>query len=229
MLIPNHPADERLSALASREADAVADASLTDHVTSCARCTNTLEELGALRASLAALPDLRPHRPLRLLPDVADAPAASGGWARRLFAPILTAGAAVAVVGLVGTASPLLGGMAGSAAQDIFQSVGNELSGGGDAEAAAAPDETRHAFGAGTDAEASIEVPEPGEALASDSTGRTSTDDGGEPAESDGREEFAPLQFTDPPLPLFPILLFAGVAVMILAAVLRYVVAPRAG
>ena len=69
------------------------------HVSSCVRCTGLVEELGALRASLAELPDLRPHRPLRLLPEVE--PSARrvdrlGGWARRLFAPVLTAGAALA-------------------------------------------------------------------------------------------------------------------------------------
>ena len=83
MLIPNHPDDERLSALASGDTDATADASLTGHVSSCIRCTDLVNELGALRASLADLPDLVPHRPLRLLPDVDAAPSGVdrvGGW-----------------------------------------------------------------------------------------------------------------------------------------------------
>ena len=120
MLIPNHPLDERLSALASGDPDAVADAALSEHVASCVRCTDTIAELRALRASLAELPDLRPHRPLQLLPPVADPESSRadrvGGWARRLFAPALTAGAALALVGLVGTTVPILGGgQAGSA------------------------------------------------------------------------------------------------------------------
>ena len=120
MLIPNHPHDERLSALASGDPEAVADSVLSEHVASCHRCTDTVAELGALRASLAELPDLRPHRPLQLVPPVTE-PSPSrvdgvGGWARRFFAPVLTAGAALAMVGLVGTTAPLLGGMASQAA-----------------------------------------------------------------------------------------------------------------
>ncbi|MDQ2674970.1 MAG: hypothetical protein M3Y40_09975, partial [Chloroflexota bacterium] len=78
MLIPNHPDDERLSALAARDDDAVADASLASHVSTCPRCTETITELGALRASLSELPDVAPDRPLRLLPPVADAPTPTG-------------------------------------------------------------------------------------------------------------------------------------------------------
>src|SRR5688500_18457058 len=122
MLIPNHPDDERLSALASRDDEAMADTKLTSHVATCPRCTDLVSEIGALRVSLAELPDLAPHRPLRLLPPVADAPVADapvadgGSWVRRLFAPAMTAGAALAMVGLIGTTAPLLGGMASSGA-----------------------------------------------------------------------------------------------------------------
>src|SRR5687768_2534003 len=103
MLNSNHPDDERLSALASRDTDATADTSLTAHLSTCDRCTDLVNELGALRASLADLPDLQPMRPLRLLPAADEVPGADriGGWARRFFAPILTAGAALAMVGLV--------------------------------------------------------------------------------------------------------------------------------
>ena len=38
MLIPNHPHDERLAALASADPDAVADTRLRSHVSSCNRC-----------------------------------------------------------------------------------------------------------------------------------------------------------------------------------------------
>ena len=111
MLIPNHPDDERLSALASRDTDATADASLTAHVSSCVRCTALVDELGALRAALAELPDLRPHpAPPAPAAGRADRRAVDrlGGWARRFFAPVLAAGAALALVGVVGTAAPAL-------------------------------------------------------------------------------------------------------------------------
>ena len=68
MLNPNHPDDERLSALASRDDDAVADPELTAHVSTCDRCADLVAELALLRVSLAELPDLAPSRPLRLLP-----------------------------------------------------------------------------------------------------------------------------------------------------------------
>ncbi|MCA1587800.1 MAG: zf-HC2 domain-containing protein, partial [Chloroflexi bacterium] len=94
MLNQGHPDDERLSALAAGDADATEDATLRAHVTSCDRCADAVRELGVLRAALADLPDIAPHRPLRLLPPVeADAPSPAdrlGLWARRLFAPALT-------------------------------------------------------------------------------------------------------------------------------------------
>ena len=110
MLIPNHPDDERLSALASRDTDAIADAGLTTHVSSCIRCTELVDELGALRLALADLPDLQPSRPLQLVPPVeADHTVDRlGGWARRFFAPVLVSGAALVLVGVIGTASPSL-------------------------------------------------------------------------------------------------------------------------
>ena len=126
MLNQHHPDDERLSALASRDADATADAALASHVESCARCTDLVAELGALRMSLAELPDLRPHRPLQLVPPVAAQSSADGaaGWIRRFFAPALAAGAALAMVGLVGTAAPALDGMAsGGISQDVGTSL----------------------------------------------------------------------------------------------------------
>ncbi len=109
MLIPNHPDDERLSALASRDADATADAGMTAHVASCIRCTELVDELGALRLSLADLPDLKPSRPLQLVPLVEADHAVDrlGGWARRFFAPVLVSGAALVLVGVVGTAARL--------------------------------------------------------------------------------------------------------------------------
>ena len=216
MMNLHHPDDERLSALASRDDDATSDAALTSHVDSCARCTDLLVELGALRASLADLPDLRPHRPLQLLPPVADDHAADGaaGWIRRVFGPVLAAGAALAMVGLVGTATPALDGMASGAGQ-LFQDVGTNLD-------AAAP-------GAESDSGRDGEVP-------------TSSDMTLEPAEGEGGgvttlesqpEEAAEVEPMHRDLPAerspWPMVLFTGVALMIGAALLRWILVPRAG
>ena len=225
MLIPNHPHDERLSALASGDPEAVADSALSEHVTSCHRCTDTVAELGALRASLAELPDLRPHRPLQLVPPVTE-PSPSrvdgvGGWARRFFAPVLTAGAALAMVGLVGTTAPLLGGMASQATPGFEADTAAEL----------APD--------ATDARA-VE----GEGYTFDtSDGEAGGADGGESAEAEPLQsevEGAAIDESDAELErqsasttaersIWPMVLFAGVALMVAAAALRWILAPRAG
>jgi hypothetical protein len=133
--MPNHthPDDELLSALASRDAEAADNVALTDHVTTCDRCATVVDDLRLLRTALTELPDLRPSRPLRLVPAVeADATRDDrlAGWVRRIFGPVLAAGAAIAMVGLVGTTAPILDGMAIGGDQ-----VGDELSG-----AAASPD-----------------------------------------------------------------------------------------
>ncbi len=219
MLTPEHPHDERLSALASGDPEATGDTSLTEHLSSCARCTDSVAELWALRASLAELPDLRPHRPLRLLPDVADAPSRAdriGGWARRLFAPALAAGAALAMVGLVGTASPAL---------DVFSNAGAQLDGQAETleqrdlaeeySVSAAPAAEGGAAG-GADAptvgtEALPEVVHDGDDQ------RLSYQEEG------GVEPFAPDRSP------WPIVLVSGVAIMVAAALLRWFVAPRAG
>ena len=216
MLIPNHPDDERLSALASGDPEAVADAALSEHVASCQRCTAAVAELGSLRASLAELPDLRPHRPLQLLPPVTD-PMPSGvdsvgGWARRFFAPVLTAGAALAMVGLIGTTAPLVG-------QNM--NAGSAL----DGAEMAAPDassqrlsaEESYDFGAGgaagADSGDSAEDPADGDASTFDAA--SSDDDG---AESTAAERS-----------VWPMVLFTGVALMVAAALLRWILVPRAG
>jgi hypothetical protein len=212
MLIPNHPHDERLAALASADADATADEALTSHVAACDRCTEAVTELGALRASLGELPDLRPHRPLRLVPEVADAPAPGGsdrliGWVRRVFAPVVTAGAALAMVGLVGTAAPLLS--AGAAGAGPFQEVGDQLEAAG---------------GAG------------GEVAAPASSGRA--DQGDEEPNVTNLETFTERGTgTDnealTTLPAerspWPMVLFSGIALVIFALLLRWIVVPRAG
>ena len=220
MLIPNHPHDERLSALASGDPDAVADSVLSEHVASCHRCTGTVAELGALRASLAELPDMRPHRPLQLLPPVADAEPSRadrvGGWARRFFAPILTAGAALAMVGLIGTTAPLLGGMASQAggAADTAEMEAPDAAGGRlSLEGSGTTD------AAGSEGGESAEEPAALQPLATQVDGETL-----DAASSDGGQEptTAPLERS-----VWPMVLFTGVALMVAAALLRWILAPR--
>ena len=220
MLIPNHPDDERLSALASHDEDATRDGTLTSHVTECVRCTGLVSELGALRLSLADLPDLQPSRPLQLLPPVAEAPGTADGlvaWVRRAFAPVVTAGAALALVGIVGTAMPALDGMAAGGATSA--EADNALDGG------------QEAFRA-SEAAAPVNAPA-GEAAASDavgaagSDGRTASADESPPAEEDTSEPFAAqVPATRSP---WPMVLFTGVALVVAAVLLRWIVVPRAG
>ena len=233
MLNQHHPDDERLSALASHDDDAAADAALTSHVETCARCAETIAELGVLRMSLAELPDLRPSRPLQLLPPVADDPAdaRAGGWVRRLFAPALTAGAAIAMVGLVGTAAPALDGMASSAG-GIFQNVGTELSGGDSAAEELAP-EAAESMDVAVPADgyergdADSGAAEPSDAALGAAGGEGTTD----PDASQGG--VSRLETFDDQLPAerspWPMVLFTGVALMVAAALLRWILVPRAG
>ncbi|MDQ2673370.1 MAG: hypothetical protein M3Y40_01815 [Chloroflexota bacterium] len=223
MLIPNHPDDERLSALAAREDDALADATLTSHVSTCTRCTDLVTELGWLRASLAELPDLVPHRPLRLLPPVADAPGAAGGgladWVRRLFAPALTAGAAIAMVGLVGTAGAPL-------ANEIFANVGSNLQGAGAGDANEPFSEELQSDAAEYNAGGEGAVPA---AAASDDADTDGEQRNNEAAESP--RAFQVQQGRDLPAErsIWPMVLFTGIALMVGAALLRWILVPRAG
>jgi hypothetical protein len=208
MLTSNHPDDARLSALASEDADAVADGALTSHVEACERCSTTVDELGALRVHLAALPDVAPHRPLRLLPDAAAAPDRLGLWVRKVFGPVMAAGAALALVGMVGTVAPNLSSAAGSASED----------------AAAAASAERNVE------RSSLEPAQGGvENLYSDGV-RTDSEPGGEAAAPDpdaAAEEFSAL--TDAERSPWPMVLFAGIAVLVAGAMLRWILVPRAG
>jgi hypothetical protein len=127
----SRPHDERLAALAGADPEATDDRSLRDHVAGCARCQAVVDDLALLRSALAELPDLRPSRPLQLLPPVA-APGArrSGalGLLRRLSAPALAAGLVLILVGTVGSSGILEGfpGM-GAGAAPVFQNVGDDL------------------------------------------------------------------------------------------------------
>jgi hypothetical protein len=217
MLIPNHPADELLSGLAFDDPDVASDAALADHVASCERCTDAVQELRALRTSLAELPDLQPPRPLALLPEVADEPGPADdrafGWARRFFAPVLTAGVTLAMVGLVGTAMPAFQGMASGA----FQNVSNELSGGGAPEERASGDAAagEQPVAASSEADASSA---PG-VMGGEATGNDS-----EAAEEPADEEMA---IETGARPIWPMVLFAGVALIVAAVLMRWILAPR--
>ena len=233
MLSTNHPDDERLSALAAHDDDATADADLVAHVDGCARCADLVAELGVLRASLAGLPDVAPSRPLRLLPSVEpERPGAGdrlGGWVRRFFAPAMTAGVALAMVGLVGTAAPALQGMAGG--QDAaFEQV--------------VPDEQQPDAGAGDGAEAGREQPA-SEPAAGEQRVLSGSDTPA--AYEEGTDDFDAFGSPDPltaeppdggatepaSLPAerspWPMVLFTGVALVIGAALLRWILVPRAG
>jgi len=215
MLNRHHPDGERLSALASRDDDAVADSALASHVESCARCTVLVGELGALRMSLAELPDLRPHRALQLVPPATDAPAVGGaaGWIRRLFAPALTAGAALAMVGLIGTAAPALDDMAASQSAP-FEDVGTNLE--------AAPGAEEDGAGRNNEAPAASDM-----TLVPAEGGDTMT------SQESSSDEAEQLEGFDRDLPAerspWPMLLFTGVALMIGAVLLRWILVPRAG
>lgn len=253
MLIPNHPNDERLSALASRETDATADATLTAHVSSCRRCTDLVNELGALRAALADLPDLAPSRPLRLLPPVEAAPAGAadrlGGWARRFFAPVLASGAALALVGTIGTAAPAFGPMAQSGAAASEPAAALPMPGGADsaASAPAAGGAPEAAASNATDEFAASEAPVFGAATDA-SAGDRSLEGLATPTASELGVQAAEQEPSDDPSTLgfeesdeasretltverspWPMVLFAGVALMIGALLLRWILVPRAG
>src|SRR5919106_4451381 len=110
MPIQNHPDDEALARFADADPEGLGDFDMSGHLDGCDRCRTLVDDLRSLRLALSALPDpaLAPPRPLRLLPPVEPRPATFadrvGAVIRGAFAPVLTAGAALALVGAVGTA-----------------------------------------------------------------------------------------------------------------------------
>jgi hypothetical protein len=236
MLIPNHPDDERLSALASRETDATGDATLTAHVTSCDRCTGLVNELGSLRAALSDLPDVAPSRPLRLLPPVEDAPSPAadrlGGWARRFFAPILASGAALALVGTIGTAAPSLSGQS---------ATGGDAAGGAAEEGAAEPAASAFTGVTTEDAASSARAPQGAESVESADPATPLYSDSGTALQAAPEASADATTFgvdTDAPASTerlaaerspWPMVLLAGVALMIAALLMRWILVPRAG
>jgi hypothetical protein len=234
MLIPNHPDDERLAALVSRETDALADATLTAHVAACGQCTELIDELGALRAALADLPDLAPSRPLRLLPPVEARPAAAadrlGGWARRFFAPVLASGAALALVGVIGTAAPSLSDMGaspGSSGADegarVQEFAAQDAAASEAAAAAPAPESQQ----SGPDTQSGTDIQSgDSEAGVTSASPLTATGDE-ETAARDRDAEAAPERQLAERSP-WPMVLFAGVALIIGALLMRWILVPRA-
>lgn len=221
MLIPNHPADERLAAFAADDLD-TPEPALAEHVSSCARCSAVVDDLSALRIALGEMPDLAPNRPLQLIPAVA-APA-SGGWVRRIFAPALAAGAAIALVGAVGTTTPLLDGMAGGA----------DSAPGDNAFSESMTDPAAPAASDGGEAGGQAEL-EPGASALRD--GAASADanpmvagegDGQTQSRTPGDETDFGLNAGTERSP-WPMVLFSGVAMMIGALLLRWILEPRAG
>jgi len=237
MLIPNHPDDERISALASRDTDAIADAELTSHVSSCNRCTELMTELSAIRLVLADLPDMAPSRPLQLVPPVEADHAGDrlGGWARRFFAPVLVSGAALVLVGVVGTASPAFSGMAQSGASPQEAAVGVEA--GRDIGAPAAASAAPHEFADASDAAEAPVSAHGGEAAVSEtqraeaspelhafsSDGSPAGLDAGTESDDTASVQTEPAADRSP----WPMVLFAGVALIVAALLGRWILAPR--
>ena len=212
-----HPDDERLSALAAADDDARTDAALRAHVSSCDRCRGVVREVASLRTHLAALPDIAPPRPIRiLLPPRDAAPAGFGQVVRRLFAPAMAAGATLAIIGGVGLgANAMTFGSAASA------SISAEAGGAAHVDAMAPSEAQESAAAAGVDNGAGVvaaasDGSESRELVSEAPSTLSYEDSGGEPAPASGGA---------PWLPLF----IAGVALLGIALLLRFAVVPRAG
>ena len=148
MNLHDHPADERLAALAGVDPDLRGDVALRDHVAGCSRCLAVTDELTRLRAALAELPDLAPPPHLRFrLPAVEELEPARAGapfgarlvtLLRGALTPAMVAGAALALVGAVGTTGYLdstgfAGGPAAAPAAEDAESLAAGEAGDGDA------------------------------------------------------------------------------------------------
>jgi hypothetical protein len=233
-----HPDDERLAALAGADPDATADARLGDHVRECERCSEIVRDLTALRSALAELPDIAPSRPLVLLPPARESVTFAdrlAGAVRRTFAPALTAGATLALVGAVGTFSPYLaGGQAAAPAAAEYQerapgeafSVPTDLSEPDASRWAALQSESPVPVVGGDTSQPSESPTRNVGGAAAASAGATPTVLGGDVSTEGGGEEGS-LQPLTAERSIWPMVLFAGVAVMIAAALLRWILQPR--
>jgi hypothetical protein len=220
----HHPDEERLAAFAGGEPDV----ELRLHIRDCAQCQSIVDELTMLRAALAELPDLAPSRPLRLLPEVpARQPAAAerlAGWTRRAFAPLLAAGFGLAIVGSLGTVGSTFNmGSAGAAPAGAF--YGNAAASGAPAGITSAPGVEPGASGGGAEAAAGRSS-SPSAADSASSSPETASSATSSPEPARAVFETPP---ASPPRPLWPMVLFAGVALIIATLLLRWIVQPRAG
>lgn len=246
MQTTNHPDDEFLARFADADPGAIGDSAMSGHVAACDRCSALVDDLRSLRLALAAIPDpaLKPPRPLRLLPPV-EAPRPTladrvGAVIRGAFAPVLTAGAALALIGVVGTTgvgtSFAPSADSGPAAAD--ETAATQADGEGftatelatPAPSAATP---QRDAAAGAESAASEEPPTqlfesrptttavpvaaPEDAAAGSSEGAAAD---AEPLD-DAPAELAAER------PIWPMLLFSGMALMIGAVVLRWIFQPR--
>lgn len=222
----SHPDDERLSAFAADDDGARADAALRAHIDGCERCGSLVNDLGQLRSRLAAMPDLAPPRPIRI---VLPPRSAQGGFAqlvRRLFGPAIAAGATLAVVGAVGLGAVGTGGAGSTLTVDAPAAE----EGGAALEGAAAPSagagEAEPGSGAGStaatdDMSRAAITPEPEASVAplgADSDPGATTFDDGARAGAEGPT----------PTPWLPLLL-GGIGLVGAALFLRFAVVPRAG
>lgn len=219
----SHPDDERLAAYAGGDADALNDRELVAHLSSCDRCRPLVDDLAMLLSALAALPDLAPSRPLRLIPPVlapATPRAGAIGWLRRLAAPAMAAGAGLVLIGAIGVGSS---GVVG----DIF---GQAASGPGPMELSAS--DQQHVPAAGSPPASAVpgyvtgsgEYPESGQPRGLSSSAVPSPSPSSDDA---GRTE----DVTSTPSPEQPwlTLLIAGVALLGISTALRFSLSPGAG
>lgn len=216
----SHPDDERLAAYAGGDADALNDRELVAHLSSCDRCRPLVDDLTMLRIALAALPDLAPSRPLRLIPPVpaAAAPRAGAlGWLRRLAAPAMAAGAGLVLIGAIGVGSSgVVGDLVGKAMN--FTAAEGAL-----------PSDGRAAPGAAPPSMAAVDSRDSAEYGTSGEPRRLSS--GAVPSPTPSSDDAGREKATSTSSPEQPwlTLLIAGVALLGISTAVRFSVSPGAG
>jgi hypothetical protein len=256
MPMQNHPDDEALARFADADPEALGDSGISGHLDACDRCRTVVDDLRSLRLALSAMPDpaVAPPRPLRFLPPVEPRPATFadrvGAVIRGAFAPVVTAGAALALVGAVGTAdiatnfAPASGPAPGPAAPQAEEETQASEEGFTAAELttptpAAVPaerDAPAGAEGAATDSAAATEEPvSPVYQSAPDSADEepapellAATADPSATSAASAVDVLEPdAELAAERRPIWPMLLFSGVALMVAAVVLRWIFQPR--
>ena len=256
MTTTNHPDDELLARFADADPEALGDSALSGHIHGCDRCRDLVDDLRGLSLALRAMPDpgLVPPRPLRILPPVEPRPATLadrvGAVIRGAFAPVMTVGAALALVGVVGTsgiAASFPGAASGPAAQEAAATAEDgqeegftaaELLTPTPAAEAPARDAAAGAEGAATeepDTQAyqvgpmsADETPDP-ELLERMTQADPRVDSAsGDAAAGDRAASAEPATDLAAERPIWPMLIFGGLTLMVAAVVLRWIFAPRA-